>query len=668
MKYLANKNLKEENVMRKSLPLLVVIGLLFIAATMALAQKEAMQTSTNDFAAEPFAQVWQRTDLPLAAGVEGLQPRSWMWGPSPITAGVQEAYAEGAGGTRLVQYFDKSRMELNDPSTGYVTNGLLVMEMIEGRIQVGETTFEERTPSEQSVAGDPADSNPNAPTYRSFRSVAFPVHAQPAPDRTGAVVTEVLAKDGSLSNNEALAGHNVTIGAYNADTGHNIAQVFIDAFARQGIIYENGSYQQGQIANMTFAAGLPISDPYWARVQVGGVEKDVLVQAFQRRVLTYTPDNDPDWRVEMGNVGQHYLAWRYEGTTPPAAAQPAPTTATQPGNRGGDTGATSTIIGDGSHIVVDIQGGASFRRATWSEHAPLFVGTSLGNGDVLKLAEQAQVTIVCAGLYAVTVTPGSGDVACNAQAPVLPAAEDINPTRGASVQAQVLISPRKTTLLNPRPTIYWQNTEQVTVNEIGITGSGVDWSRPVEAWQNQLAYPDNEPELQAGGSYRVILSASGGDVEPTVDLGFSMLADSTAQVVRSEEARIQAMSINELAKNLLVAELYTSHGLYAEALELLQNSAGAGQTVKGLLLQGTILLETDLDVHAIDYFQQALTLAQNNGDSEGQAEAYYLLGKTHNVLGDKQAAATHLQQALAIYQQLGDSVKVEKIQTLLGSL
>jgi hypothetical protein len=29
------------------------------------------------------------------------------------------------------------------------------------------------------------------------------------------------------------------------------------------------------------------------------------------RVLTYTPSNPVAFRVEMGNVGQHYFAWRY---------------------------------------------------------------------------------------------------------------------------------------------------------------------------------------------------------------------------------------------------------------------------------------------------------------------------------------------------------------------
>ncbi len=52
-----------------------------------------------------------------------------------------------------------------------------------------------------------------------------------------------------------------------------------------------------------------------SRRPVGGVEKWVLAQLFERRVLTYTPDNPQGWHVEMGNVGQHYYTWRY-GTQP----------------------------------------------------------------------------------------------------------------------------------------------------------------------------------------------------------------------------------------------------------------------------------------------------------------------------------------------------------------
>ena len=46
---------------------------------------------------------------------------------------------------------------------------------------------------------------------------------------------------------------------------------------------------------------------------VGGVSKLVLVQVFERRVLTYTPDNPDGWKVEAGNVGLQYYEWRYGG-------------------------------------------------------------------------------------------------------------------------------------------------------------------------------------------------------------------------------------------------------------------------------------------------------------------------------------------------------------------
>ena len=52
---------------------------------------------------------------------------------------VREPYADAPGGTRLVQYFDKSRMEINNPggdrtSKFFVTNGLLSIELISGKI------------------------------------------------------------------------------------------------------------------------------------------------------------------------------------------------------------------------------------------------------------------------------------------------------------------------------------------------------------------------------------------------------------------------------------------------------------------------------------------------------------------------------------------------------
>jgi hypothetical protein len=46
-------------------------------------------------------------------------------------------------------------------------------------------------------------------------------------------------------------------------------------------------------------------------VRVAGVQQLVMIQCFERRAMTYTPQNEPNWRVEAGNVGRHYYAWRY---------------------------------------------------------------------------------------------------------------------------------------------------------------------------------------------------------------------------------------------------------------------------------------------------------------------------------------------------------------------
>src|SRR5262245_57227285 len=79
----------------------------------------AALVTVNSVAAAPaigtaaFARVWDRQDRPVA---EQVTDRSWTWGPAPISDLVRENYVEAPEGKRVVQYFDKSRMEINDPT------------------------------------------------------------------------------------------------------------------------------------------------------------------------------------------------------------------------------------------------------------------------------------------------------------------------------------------------------------------------------------------------------------------------------------------------------------------------------------------------------------------------------------------------------------------------
>ena len=255
-----------------------------------------------------FQSTWARTDQPVAGGQIS---RTWMWGPSADTPIMTEPYVEAPGGQRQVQYFDKSRMEITNPggdqnSPWYVTNGLLAKELITGNMQFGNNTFHQEAPAQVNVAGDLND--PNGPTYASFTGLMGV-----APLANGAVITQTVNRAGQVGTDASLSSQNVTATDVGAPTNHTVASVFWAFMNTTGLVDVNGQDTTAPLfENPFYATGYPLTEPYWTTVLVGGVSKQVLVQVFERRVLTYTPSNPPGWQVESGNVGLQYYEWRYQ--------------------------------------------------------------------------------------------------------------------------------------------------------------------------------------------------------------------------------------------------------------------------------------------------------------------------------------------------------------------
>ena len=261
------------------------------------------------FANPAFQAVWARTDMPVAIG---QVDRTWMWGSLPDTPGMMEPYVESPGGQRLVQYFDKSRMEITDPggdptSQWYVTNGLLVVELMTGQMQVGNNTYGTRTPAVVNVAGDADD--PTGPTYAGLAGL----RGAPAAGSFDTLTSRVnrrgqVTDDPSLLDQGVVAAYRVTVPGID----HQIASPFWTFMNSSGPIWQGDAVSQAALFPSPFyATGYPITEAYWASVKVAGTYREVLMQCFERRVLTYTPDNPPGWKVEAGNVGLHYHAWRY---------------------------------------------------------------------------------------------------------------------------------------------------------------------------------------------------------------------------------------------------------------------------------------------------------------------------------------------------------------------
>jgi hypothetical protein len=249
------------------------------------------------FASPVMAAAW--------AQAEQVQPN--FWGPlATARDGQPEPYKEAPGGKRGVQYFDKARMEQSDPNAR-VTTGLLTVELKTGKLQTGDSTFEQHSPAQVNMAGDPGV---DGPTYADLGTLNEHYEINDA--------TPALYLFNSDHTFHALTrSEENQYAAFNPPTGPAVGSLvdpsgrysqlvyfpflnFIDSLTKAGIPIDQ-------------TPGYAISPIIVATVPIGGKPTTVFIQAFERRVLTYNPNNDPAFRVEFGNIGQHYYRWRYGG-------------------------------------------------------------------------------------------------------------------------------------------------------------------------------------------------------------------------------------------------------------------------------------------------------------------------------------------------------------------
>jgi hypothetical protein len=254
--------------------------------------------AASSFASPAFQTQWN--------SVESVIPN--FWGPlSTARDGQAEPYVEGSyngqTGMRLVQYFDKARMELTTP-TSPVTNGLLTVELKSGQLQLGDNSFQQQAAANIGIAGDP---NTPGPTYASLAQLP-----EKSPQASGSVNLGYDVASNTFVTTPPSTDPATTFAAYISDPsgrfGQNVPQAFVTFLNKIP-----GGYLS--------AMGYAISPAFAANVQVAGKPNvPVIIQAFQRKVLTYTASNPAAFQVEFGNIGQHYYTWRYSGNPAPTAS------------------------------------------------------------------------------------------------------------------------------------------------------------------------------------------------------------------------------------------------------------------------------------------------------------------------------------------------------------
>lgn len=271
------------------------ILLLAVGVVVAVSLLPIQPTQQSTFADPAFTRYFHRT---------GAQGRALLWGAGPIVSLV-EPFTGAPGNRRLVEYFERGRMELAGEAAdaSSVTTGLLVREMATGNVQVGYDAFVQGAPAALPVFGAATTAPAGQVTYADFATDA----RSRAGDRTGGEVVEWMIAGGSA---ERPAPERVTLDRYDAETGHNVPGITDDWLATAPL---------GVLSPLE-ALGHPISEPYW--VDSGkGPQGVSLIQLFERRVVVYTPDQPEGERFTLTSSGRHYYQWRYAND--PAPGDPA---------------------------------------------------------------------------------------------------------------------------------------------------------------------------------------------------------------------------------------------------------------------------------------------------------------------------------------------------------
>lgn len=267
---------------------------LLVVVLVAVSFLPVHQAESAPFATPTFESRWleSRGDL--------LDP----WGDTPLAWRI-EPYADASGGQRLVQYFDRGRMELDTRSSQdhpSVTEGLLAWELVTGRVALGDELFTPLPPPV--IPLDGGDPDPRVPTYASFAQVV----QQPASDCSTLhpLLTTWIDAHGTLHDGPPPAL--VHCAQFIADTQHNLPDVTLAFFA------------QSPFGQRTWVdvLGLPLSEPYWGYYRQNAIAYPALFQIFQRRVLVYIPELPEGKQFVLPSIGRHYYRWRYgqEATQP----------------------------------------------------------------------------------------------------------------------------------------------------------------------------------------------------------------------------------------------------------------------------------------------------------------------------------------------------------------
>ena len=335
--------------------------------------------------------------------------------------------------------------------------------------------------------------------------------------------------------------------------------------------------------------------------------------------------------------------------------------------------AATTSIPNGQ--ILNISGEVQLQRQDGRNIRPTS-GTPIYPGDKLQTAQNGQITIQCADLGIKSIKAGENQLnscllaseksksECNKNLIRCPDRGD-DQVAWNNAPVPYIISPRRTQLLENKPTLRWNPVAGATSYKLSLreNKTKLNWELTVAGTEAVYA---GEPALKPGVKYRLIVEANtGASSETPVVEGnteFGLLDEGEMQRVKDAVGAIGQQVPNAAAKKLATANLYISTNLIAEAIETLESLPKSGVETAPIYRSLGDLYRENLQLmpQAEVYYKKAIGIAKPD-DIEELTEAHYGLGQVYSSMRNNIKAMSHLKLAKEGYQSLGNVQMVEKV-------
>ncbi len=248
----------------------------------------------------------------------------------------------------------------------------------------------------------------------------------------------------------------------------------------------------------------------------------------------------------------------------------------------------------------------------------------------------------------------------------------------------VILNPRNAALLALEPELRWVEVNSAIEYVLSLSGMTsfdeitVDASQltcvddPLAAPNRicSLPWPASEWPLEPGQRYFLTVAARRGVAEKLRSSEKSVLrtlTEETAREVEAEVAGIEALPLDEVTQDLLLAGVYAGQGLYGDAVDAYERALAAQPSPAVYVALGDVHSEMALYRWAFEAYRKAvMLLPEGEDDPSVHAAAEFGLGRVYyNYADNFSEAAKHFEAAVRLYEEGGAAEWQEAAQRAL---